>query len=282
MCLNNSIIKNIIMAKKISFENELILHQLTQKHLKELFDIEYVASEIQLHKLRLDNLAFDEKSNTFVIIEYKNRFNANVLNQAQDYYDLTLNNPKEFSDCLKKPKNIDFDNTRVMIIGPKFSEEQITESQSDFELWQASLYDDNTVEYKQLKTDKTITLKVTDDELKLTEEDLLKNKSYEIRELYDALKNSVKDKFGDVECKILVNEISLKINNRIICNVKFLKKSFNVHFYSKEIIDEKNKLRNISNKSTGGKANYELKINSKNDINYFLNLFKQVYNQKKE
>ena len=38
----------------------------------------------------------------------------------------------------------------------------------------------------------------------------------------------------------------------------------------------------MSNKSTGGKANYELKINSKSDIDYFLSLFKQVYNQKKE
>ena len=163
------------MAGKISFENELILHLITQKHLKELFDLECVASEIQLHKLRLDNLAFDEKHKRFVIIEYKNVFSANVLSQAQDYYDFVLNNKEEFLKRLKNPKNIDFDNTLVMIIGPEFSGEQINEAKSYFDLWQVSLYDDNTVEYKQLKTGKTITLKVSDDELHLSEDDLLKN-----------------------------------------------------------------------------------------------------------
>ena len=270
------------MAGKISFENELILHLITQKHLKELFDLECVASEIQLHKLRLDNLAFDEKHKRFVIIEYKNVFSANVLSQAQDYYDLVLNNKEEFLKRLKNPKNIDFDNTLVMIIGPEFSGEQINEAKSYFDLWQVSLYDDNTVEYKQLKTGKTITLKVSDDELHLNEDDLLKNQTAEIHELYGALKNCVKDRFGDVECKILVDEISLNINGKIICNVKFLKKSFNVYFYSKELVDEKNRLRDISDIGTGGKANCELKINSKSDLDYFMNLFKQAYAQKRE
>ena len=82
------------MKKEIRFECEYILHILTQKHLKELFDLEFVASEIQLNRLRLDTLAFDKKSNAFVIIEYKNEFSANVLNQAQSYHDLILNNSK--------------------------------------------------------------------------------------------------------------------------------------------------------------------------------------------
>ena len=65
-------------------------------------------------------------------------------------------------------------------------------------------------------------------------------------------------------------------------NKKFLKKSFNVYFHSKELVDEENKIRDISDISAGGKTSYELKINSKNDLDNFLNLFKQVYNQKKE
>ena len=46
------------MKEKVYFESEFILHTLTQAYLKELFDLELVASEIQLHGLRLDNLAF--------------------------------------------------------------------------------------------------------------------------------------------------------------------------------------------------------------------------------
>ena len=280
LCLNIISAKNMIMAKKIPFENELILHLLTQKHLKELFDLECVASEIQLHKLRLDNLAFDEKNNSFVIIEYKNRFNANVLKQAQDYHDLLLNNKDFFLKRLKSPKNVCFEKTRVMIIGPKFSDEQIEKAKSKFELWHVSLNDDCCVEYKNLHTGKTKKLKVSKDELKLTEVDLLKNKTNEICSLYHALRNRVKNEFSDVECKILVDEISFKTNNMIICNVRFLKKSFNAYFYAEKLFDRENRLRDISDISTAGKANFEFKISSENDLDYFIELFKQTYKQK--
>ena len=49
------------MTQKIPFESEYILHQLTQKHLKELFGLKLAASEKQLNKQRVDNLAFDKK-----------------------------------------------------------------------------------------------------------------------------------------------------------------------------------------------------------------------------
>ena len=271
------------MAKKIPFENELILHRLTQKHLKKLFNLKCIASEIQINKLRLDNLAFDENKNSFVIIEYKNRFNAKVLNQTQEYYDLVLKKQESFIERLENPKNINFENRRVMIISPKFSDKQISEAKPNFELWQVSLYDDCHVEYKNLRTNETEKLtNLTKDDLKLTEDDLLKNKTAKICELYNTLKNRVQTEFSDIKCKILVDEISFKINNKIICNIKFLKKSFNVYFFAEEINDEKNNLRDISDISTGGKAKYELKINSKNELNYFIDLFKQVYSQKRD
>lgn len=280
MCLNIIASKNMIMAKRIPFENELILHLLTQKHMKELFDLKFVASEIRVHRLRLDNLAFDEKTNSFVIIEYKNRFNANVLKQAQDYHDLLLNNKEFFLERLENPKNVCFEKTRVMIIGPKFSDEQIEKVKSKFELWHVSLNDDCCVEYKNLHTGKTKKLKVSKDELKLTEDDLLNNKSDKICSLYHALRNRIRNEFRDVECKILVDEISFKTDNRIICNVRFLKNSFNVYFYAEKLFGVKNRLRDISNISTAGKASYEFKINSENDLDHFIELFKQTYKQK--
>ena len=76
------------MAKVIKFKREYFLHMFTQKHLKELFNLEFIASEIQHKKLRFDTLAFDEKTNSFAIIEYKNRFDRNVINQAHNYYNL--------------------------------------------------------------------------------------------------------------------------------------------------------------------------------------------------
>ena len=84
------------------------------------------------------------------------------------------------------------------------------------------------------------------------------------------LKNRVKNEFSDVECRILVDAVSFKACNRIICNVRFLKKSFNVYFFSEILADLK----------TDEKHKYDLKINSEDDLNQFMKLFKQVYNEK--
>jgi RecB family endonuclease NucS len=85
------------MTEKIPFDSEYQLHKLTQKHLKELFDLEFVASEIQKEGSRMDNLAFDEKKNAFVIIEYKNELNQNVINQVKEYRETLIANNEEYA-----------------------------------------------------------------------------------------------------------------------------------------------------------------------------------------
>lgn len=62
-------ISKVINMKKNKFYSEYILHKLTEKNLKKLFDLKFVASEIQLNNLRIDTPSFDEKTKAFVIIE---------------------------------------------------------------------------------------------------------------------------------------------------------------------------------------------------------------------
>lgn len=281
MCLNITNIKDTIMSKKIPFESEFILHRLTQKRLKELFDLKCVASEIQLDNLRLDNLAFDEKTNSFVIIEYKNEFNANVLNQAQDYYDLILRKPEDFASRLDNKTNINPKKTRVMIIGPEFSETQISEAKDNFELWKVTLFEDCKVIYENLKTNKIKTIKVDFDELKITENQLLEDKSEEMKELYFNLTKRALSEFDDLDIRHLVDAFSLKVNGKLLCVIVFLKSSFNIYLFGDDFKNGK-ELIDISDKSTGGNANYKLKYKSDDDLDYFMEILKQVYNQKKE
>lgn len=44
---------------------------MTEANLQELFELDFVKSEFELHGLRIDTLAFDRESKGFVIIEYK-------------------------------------------------------------------------------------------------------------------------------------------------------------------------------------------------------------------
>lgn len=275
------IIHKMILMKRNKFESEYMLHKLTERNLKNLFDLEFVASEIQLNKLRIDNLAFDEKTKTFVIIEYKNELDLNVINQAQEYYDLIRNNPEYFADRLDNKRDIDFENTRVMIIGPEFIQSQINNSNDNFEIWKITLYDDGKVIYENMKTDETKELMTVPEELELTEEKILSDRPRELRELYLNFKEKVMDEFDGIKLIYLVKAVSFRANNQIACIFR-LEIPAKIHYHTDELEDIENKTRDISNISTGAKANYELILNSKDEIDYALDLFRQVYLQKED
>lgn len=269
------------MSNEIPFESEYLLHNLTQRNLKELFGLEFVASEIQLNNLRLDNLAFDPESNSFVIIEYKNELNLNVLNQAQDYHDLIQENKEFFMDRLENKKNVDFKNIKIMIIGPEFTQDQINESKDNVELWKITLFDDGEVTYENLNDNTVKALNIDLEDLKLTEKMLLDDKSDYMKGLYCNLKNRVLDEFEDAHVKFLVDQFAFKVNDKLISVVRFQKSSFNIYIYGNDLKDADD-LIDISNKSTGGNANYNMKYKSDDDLDYFISLFKQVYKQKVE
>lgn len=268
------------MAKEIKFKSEYYLHVFTQKHLKELFGLEFVASEIQHKGLQFDNLAFDCEANSFVIIEYKNTFDKDVLEQVQRYRNLIQEdeNKEYFISRLEKKINVDFDKTKIMIIGPKFSQEQIDEANDDLEFWKDTLFDDCKVTYENLNTNETKTLPITSDDLKITEDMLLENRSEKMKELYYNLKDNILKEFNDVEIKYLVNKFSFRVNDKIICVVAFLKQSLDIYLYADNL---ENAERTTDISKTDGNNNYKLKYKSDDDFDYFLDLFKQTYNQKR-
>lgn len=64
--------KELSFIKEIPFDSEKELQSLCEKNLNLLLGIEFVATEFTVSNLRLDTVAFDEQTNSFVIIEYKN------------------------------------------------------------------------------------------------------------------------------------------------------------------------------------------------------------------
>lgn len=82
--------------KKIDFKLEKDIQKLTEENLKEIFGLELVRSEFQLNNLRIDTLAFDKESNSFIIIEYKKGSSFSVIDQGYAYLALLLNNKADF------------------------------------------------------------------------------------------------------------------------------------------------------------------------------------------
>ena len=91
--INNSKLEPI---RKVEFTYERDLQKLTEENLDELFGLKFVASEFQLDKLRIDTLAFNEETQSFVIIEYKKIRNFSVIDQGFSYLSLLLNKKADF------------------------------------------------------------------------------------------------------------------------------------------------------------------------------------------
>lgn len=295
---------NLSLIKKVDFKNERKLQRLTENNLEELFNLKFIATEFQVDNLRIDTLAYDSESNSFVIIEYKNVKNYSVIDQGYSYLSLLLNNKAEFvlkyNQTFNKnngKEDFDFSQTRVMFISPSYTTYQLKSvefSDIAFELWKVSKFSNNTVLFDRVNnTDTSASIKqvtnsdknkqkVNKEIKKYTEADTLKGKSEDIVSLYDNLKEYILSQYDDIEIVHLKYYLVFKINNKIIASLSVLAKSLKVWINLKdnEISDPDNRIRNVSNIGHHGVGDYEFIINSEDDFYYFNRLFKQSYDEK--
>lgn len=296
--------ENLTPIKQVKFKNERELENLTEKNLEELFGLKFVATEFQVDNLRIDTLAFNEETKSFVIIEYKNVKNYSVIDQGYSYLSLLLNNKAEFvlkynivfGTTLSKD-DFDFTQTSVMFISPSYTTYQLRSVQfSDiaFELWKVVKYSNGTVSFDKANDTNTTALikqitnsdnnkqKVNREIKKYTEEDTLKGKSDEIKTLYYDLKEFVLSNYDDIEVNHLKYYFVFKVNNKIVVSATVLSNSIKtlINLKETELNDPDNMIKNVSNVGHHGVGDYEFKIKSENDFYYFDKLFKQSYDEK--
>lgn len=107
------------------------MQSLTETNLQQIFGLDVVRSQFELHGLRIDTLAFDRDSKAFVIIEYKKDRNISVVDQGMAYLNLMLNNKADFileynekrSGGLKR-SDVDWTQSRVLFVAPEFTKYQ--------------------------------------------------------------------------------------------------------------------------------------------------------------
>ncbi|RLI79072.1 hypothetical protein DRP07_10455, partial [Archaeoglobales archaeon] len=152
-------------VREIPFSSEREIQHMTEQNLQEIFGLEFVKSEVSLADLRIDTLAFDNETNSFVIIEYKKDRNFSVIDQGYAYLALLLNNKAEFvliyNECKNKSLrkgDIDWSQSRVVFVSPQFTRYQrkaIEFKDLPIELWEVRKYENNTILFNQLKSPET-------------------------------------------------------------------------------------------------------------------------------
>jgi predicted transport protein len=286
------------------FKLEKEIQDLTEKNLKLIFGLDFVKSEFALNNFRIDTLAFDYESNSFVIIEYKRDKNFSVIDQGYAYLSLMLNNKADFileynekQGKLLKRADVDWSQSRVMFVSPGFTNyqrEAINFKDLPIELWEVKRFENDSISYDQIKkagaqesiktiskTDETFE-KVSKEIVVYSEEEHLENVSDEIVELYQKLKAAVLN-FDNIEIKPKKKYIAF-VSGKNIVDIHLQKKALKlwINLNKGELNDSKEISRDVSSTGHWGNGDYELQIDNDEDLEYILSLIKQSIKKNKK
>ncbi|WNZ28480.1 MAG: hypothetical protein IAX21_07370 [Candidatus Bathyarchaeota archaeon] len=287
-------------VREVNFGSEKKIQSLTEKNLNQTFGLEFVKSEVTLGNLRIDTLAFDNETRSFVVIEYKQGKNFSVIDQGYAYLALLLNNKADFILEFNESKNknlkrgdVDWSQSRVIFISPQFTKYQrlaINFRDLPIELWEISRYENNTVLFNQLKSpemsesitsispNSEIVQKVSREIRVYTEEDHLKQMPDNIIESYEELKSRILDLGENIEIRPRKKYIGFIANTNFIdVHLKKSKLKLWINLNKGELDDPKNMARDVSNIGHWGNGDYEISLNPNTELDYLMTLIKQSY-----
>ena len=292
--------EKLLQIKEKQFTLEKDSQKLTEVNLKEIFNLQFVRSEFSLNDLRIDTLAYDNETNSFVVIEYKKGKNFSVIDQGYAYLALMLNNKADFileynEKCDKnlKRKNVDWSQSRVIFISPSFTNYQqkaIHFKDLPIELWEIKKFENRIVLFNQLKSPESsesinkiskhsdVVNKVSKEVKVYTEEEHLARGSQHTKELYEDLKKEVLNLGDDVTIKPRKWYIGFKRRTNFLdIEMQKSKIKFFINMNKSSLDDPKQLARDVSSIGHWGNGDYEVSFSKSDKINYLISLIKQSY-----
>lgn len=282
------------------FKLEREIQNLIEQNLKTLLHLDIVTSEFSLHKFRLDTLAFDPETKSFVIIEYKRDKNFSVIDQGYAYLALMLNNKADFILEFNEKKNqtlkrtdVDWSQSKVVFVSPMFTtyqREAINFKDLPIELWEVKRFANNTVSFEQIQRAANVesikTISKNDDTVEAvsqevhvyTEQDHTQKVDIETRELYEQVKERILNLGDTITVNARKQTIGFRVNNSIFCDIVLQGKGLKIYMNLKsgELDDPKAVARDVSTIGHWGNGSYEIKLADLDDIDYIMSLLVQA------
>ena len=291
---------NLEKIKEISFKNEKEIQVYTEKNLAKIFGLDFIKTEFSVGDLRIDTLAFDKESKSFVIIEYKKDKNFSVIDQGYAYLSLLLSKKADFileynenNDTHLKRNEVDWSQSKVMFVAPQFTKYQrkaIGFNDLPMELWEVSKYSNNTILFNQLKSPESsvsitkigkkdsLVQKVGREVRLYKEEDHINDKPESIVKLYEELKNRILNIGDNIEIRPRKDYIGFIANTNFVdIHPKKSKITIWINLKKGELDDPKKLARDMSTIGHHGNGDYEISFNPEDDIDYMMVLVKQSY-----
>ncbi|MBU8614208.1 MULTISPECIES: DUF5655 domain-containing protein [Bacillus] len=287
------------------FKKEKEIQDLFETNLQQMLGLSFVKSEFRISNFRIDTLAFDAETKSFVIIEYKNTKNFSVVDQGYAYLAAMLNHKADFileynenHDRPLKRDDVDWSQSKVIFISPVFTvyqKQSIHFKDLPIELWEIKRYENDLIQLNQMKADgvsesiKTIsqqseTIQEVSKEIKVfSEEDHLADKPFDIIELYQQLKEFIFNLDDHISIKPTKLYIAFTSNKRNFTDILLLKSGLKlwVNMKKGELHDPEKRMRDVSKTGHWGNGDYEIFIKDDENIEYIMGLIKQSYEKNK-
>ena len=302
-------LEQLSKLNQTSFDNEKILQTLIEKNVGVIFDgLEFLATEFQIKDLRPDSVVFDVEKNSFVIIEYKNVKNKQVLDQGATYYRILNEYKGDFVLLYNKLKNkqreisdFNWEESYVIFISPEFTKYQIgaTGIGLPVRLYQIQQFDEGIITIERMDETATkpsrlgsseepknktyVKLDEYDEEKYLNGEYKTGNSSPETRELYFKIKKRLLETFEDLEVRQRKAYVGfyLKSNDASICTLAIGKSKIKIAYSTtKNILPSSSFIRDVANIGIYGIGNYQSEILNEDDMDKALPFVKLVYDNK--
>ncbi|HOR45768.1 MAG TPA: DUF5655 domain-containing protein [Spirochaetota bacterium] len=291
--------------EEIPFKLEKEIQSLCETNMSKLLGIDFVKSEFAIGGFRIDSLAYDTYSKSFIIIEYKRDKNFSVIDQGYAYLSLMLNNKSDFileyNETIGKNlirNEVDWSQSKVIFIAPSFTnyqKEAINFKDLPIELWEIKRFSNGNVSFNQVVTKGSVesikTISQSNDEIEsvsrevkiYTEADQLECGSQETIELYEKLKSYILNIGDDIIVRPTKLYIGFIIHSNF-CDVAILKKSIKIwlNINKNELDDSKKVARDVSTIGHHGNGDYEIQISDDEELEYIVSLIKQSYNISKK
>lgn len=297
--INKTKLKSISSNK---FKLERDIQNLIENNLEELFNLQFVKSELPIKNFRIDTLGYDKENKSFVIIEYKKERNFSIIDQGYTYMSLMLNNKSDFileynENCGGKLKrdDVDWTQSKVIFISPNFTDYQkhsINFRDVPFELWEIIKYENDLLGIVQHKTTSNESISsISDDKSNVVNEVSKEIKVYdeEYHLSQSRVKENTKEKYGDLKERVLNlgSDITI-IPRKTYISFKRKTNFLDIHFLKEglwcwinlkkgELDDPKGFSRDVSSIGHYGNGDYELFIKDDSDLDYVMFLINQSF-----
>lgn len=289
------------VVKEKPFRLEKEIQSIFEKNINIVTNLTFIRSEFAIKSNRIDTLAFDNESKSFVIIEYKKDKTFSVIDQGVSYLNLMLEYKSDFiveyNETLKstlKRAEVDWSQSKVIFVSPYFTEFQ--KQSTNFkdlpiELWEIKQFENEIIvlnpvqksksapSIKQVQTvHKSEISKVTEEIVTYDEDYHLNTKSDDIKELYEVIKQSILNLRGDISFKAYKKWINFNFGNTILGSIEVQKKSILIYINLKkgQLNDSRSITRDVSSIGHFGIGDYQIRLVDDKDLEYIMSLVKQT------